>query len=186
MGFYIDIGANDPNHLSNTKYFYNNGWMGINIEPNVELYQAFMTERPRDINLNLGIGPDESMLSFYNFDENVYSTFSREEADRRVRNGHKLIGEKKVKVDRLENILSKFLPEGRNIDFMSVDTEGFDLICLRTNNWKKFRPKYVCIETIDFGNTRVNKNNEIEKFLESVSYREVFFNGINSIYKDIQ
>ena len=31
-GFYIDIGANDPNIISVTKSFYLSGWNGINIE----------------------------------------------------------------------------------------------------------------------------------------------------------
>ena len=32
-GFYIDVGANDPNIISVTKAFYLRGWYGINIEP---------------------------------------------------------------------------------------------------------------------------------------------------------
>ena len=32
-GFYIDIGAHDPDKISVTKAFYLRGWHGINIEP---------------------------------------------------------------------------------------------------------------------------------------------------------
>ena len=32
-GFYIDIGANDPDIDSVTRYFYEKGWSGIKIEP---------------------------------------------------------------------------------------------------------------------------------------------------------
>ena len=32
-GFYIDVGANHPAIDSVTKLFYENGWSGINIEP---------------------------------------------------------------------------------------------------------------------------------------------------------
>ena len=32
-GFYIDVGAYDPVDISVTKYFYDKGWHGINIEP---------------------------------------------------------------------------------------------------------------------------------------------------------
>jgi len=32
QGFYVDIGANDPDHISNSKYFYDRGWNGINVE----------------------------------------------------------------------------------------------------------------------------------------------------------
>ena len=36
-GFYIDIGAHNPNVFNNTKRFYVKGWSGINIEPNLIL-----------------------------------------------------------------------------------------------------------------------------------------------------
>ena len=54
MGCYIDIGANDPHRFNNTKRFYNRGWTGVNIEPDPKCYQKIVTNRKRDINLNLG------------------------------------------------------------------------------------------------------------------------------------
>lgn len=38
-GFYVDIGANDPEIISNTKYFYDRGWNVINIEPHPVLFE---------------------------------------------------------------------------------------------------------------------------------------------------
>ena len=38
-GFYIDVGAFDPNFISVTKAFYERGWYGINIEPIPEKYE---------------------------------------------------------------------------------------------------------------------------------------------------
>jgi peptide methionine sulfoxide reductase MsrB len=38
-GFYVDIGAADPNYDSVTKFFYEKGWSGINIEPNPQLFK---------------------------------------------------------------------------------------------------------------------------------------------------
>ena len=55
-GFYIDVGANDPNDISVTKAFYLNGWHGINIEPLPEMQQLLLKHRSRDINLNIGAG----------------------------------------------------------------------------------------------------------------------------------
>ena len=40
-GFYIDVGANDPNDISVSKYFYLDGWHGINIEPLPDMYQKY-------------------------------------------------------------------------------------------------------------------------------------------------
>lgn len=33
-GFYVDVGAWSPDNDSVTRFFYENGWHGINIEPN--------------------------------------------------------------------------------------------------------------------------------------------------------
>ena len=58
-GFYIDVGANDPNIFSVTKAFYERGWHGINIEPLPFKYKLLKQYRPRDINLQYGIGLNE-------------------------------------------------------------------------------------------------------------------------------
>ena len=48
-GFYIDVGANDPTNLSVTKFFYDRGWHGINIEPLPDKCALLAEMRPRDI-----------------------------------------------------------------------------------------------------------------------------------------
>jgi len=55
-GFYIDIGANDPNFISATKAFYEIGWHGINIEPLPFKYELLKKYRNRDINIKVGTG----------------------------------------------------------------------------------------------------------------------------------
>ena len=55
-GFYIDVGACYPVEMSVTKYFYDLGWNGINIEPMPSCYRKLQEERPKDINLNLAVG----------------------------------------------------------------------------------------------------------------------------------
>jgi FkbM family methyltransferase len=183
-GFYVDIGANDPDEMNNTKLFYLKGWRGINIDPNVDSYKKFTHARKNDVNINMGVADKYGVLSFYNFNPNVYSTFSKEEAQKRCSSGYKIIGETKVEVDSLENILEKNLPRGVNIDFMSVDTEGFDAIVLSSNNWSKFRPHFLCVEVSECTNPTLNKNKSIIDFLGTNDYKEVYFNGTNSIFID--
>ncbi len=54
-GFYIDVGASDPQVGSVTKAFYENRWRGINIAVKRLAVDCFREARPRDINLNLVI-----------------------------------------------------------------------------------------------------------------------------------
>jgi len=55
-GFYVDVGANDPDDSSVTKYFYLAGWRGINIEPIPELVEKLNTSRPEDANVGVDLG----------------------------------------------------------------------------------------------------------------------------------
>ena len=64
-GFYIDIGANDPNIISVTKNLYIRGWNGINIEPLPDKYQALVKFRNKDINLQLGVGKIKENATLY-------------------------------------------------------------------------------------------------------------------------
>ena len=64
-GFYIDVGANDPDGCSVTKAFYLRGWKGINIEPLPDKYQSLILKRKRDINLNICAGKNEGNGTFY-------------------------------------------------------------------------------------------------------------------------
>ena len=62
-GFYIDVGANDPNHISVTKAFYLRGWNGINLEPLPDKYELLLKERKRDLNLQIGVGNEKGNFS---------------------------------------------------------------------------------------------------------------------------
>src|SRR6056297_1825951 len=50
-GVYIDLGANDPYFQSNTQYFYELGWKGINIDANPDSIKRLKKIRKRDINI---------------------------------------------------------------------------------------------------------------------------------------
>src|SRR6185436_11286377 len=64
-GFYVDVGANDPDKSSVTKYFYRAGWRGINIEPIPELVEKLHKSRPEDTNKGVAISDREGVLIFY-------------------------------------------------------------------------------------------------------------------------
>ena len=173
---------------SNTKFFYERGWTGINIEPNPKRRKLFTKERRRDINLSIGIGPMTQKAIFYEFEANGLSTFSLKEAESLLKIGYKLRKKIKVKIYRLEEIMKKYVKS--NIDFISVDTEGLDLEVLKSNNWEKYRPKLLCIETIDFVDLLTSTKDDssrresISKYLLEKGYEEYFNNGLNTIYID--
>lgn len=175
-GFFVDVGANHPTHFSNTFRFHKKGWVGINVEPDPRLHMNFIDARPKDINLNVGVGPTDGNMKFYRISANTLSTFNKESADRAVKDGHQLLDVIDLPVMRLDTIFKKYNPNGL-VDFMSIDVEGFEMSVLSSNNWNKFRPNYLIIE--------INQNgNEIKEFLKSIGYFGIFDNGTNCIFRD--
>lgn len=179
-GFYVDVGAGDPNRFNNTKRFYLRGWRGINVEPNRHLYQKLVAARPKDINLNLGVAKEKGELTFYEIFPDTLSAFSKEEAAKRQTEGHHIVRETKVPVDTLANILAEHLGDS-TIDFLSVDTEGFDLIVLQSNDWQKYRPETICLESAV--GKAANVNRQAGEYLESLGYQKAYDNGLNCLYR---
>lgn len=181
-GFYIDVGANDPTRFSNTKRFYLKGWQGINIEPDPQSFEKLIRERRRDINLNVGIGEKDQRAVFYKFIPNTISTFSKRDAKTFEKQGYELVNSFEVPVLRLSSVLKKHA-KGKKVDFFSVDTEGHDLEVLKNNDWKRFRPKVICVEASEHGFFKPRRmNKDVENFLLKLGYEKVFDNITNSIY----
>lgn len=184
-GFYVDIGAHHPTRLSNTYRFYKKGWAGINIEPNPTMHNLLLRKRPRDINLNVGVSNKTGYMQFYEFRESAMSTFSKRSLKRYRSLGYILKKTHKIEVDTLSNTFTKH--NIKNVDFMSIDTEGGEMKILKSNDWKRFRPTILCIETAEHNivlNQDDNLKQKISKFLIKQGYKEYFSNGLNTIYID--
>ena len=76
-GFYIDVGAHHPMRFSNTYLFYKKKWKGIYIDALPGSMKLFNKLRPRDINLELGVGQKEEELNYYMFNETALNSFSK-------------------------------------------------------------------------------------------------------------
>ena len=177
QGFYVDIGANDPMELNNTLRFYKRGWNGINIEPLPLLFKRIQKHRPRDINLNLAVGPVDGEVDFYVIDPDTLSTLDSQTAHENLkRPGARLIEKRKIAVLRLETVFDRYL-NNHGIDFMSLDVEGYEREVLIGNNWQKYRPALIIIE-ITYG------GEQIVRMMEEHSYMLVYNNSLNGFFVD--
>lgn len=189
-GFYVDVGANHPDRLSNTKRFFLKSWSGINIDANPQAIDLFKKDRPSDININTGVGGDSkedgrSMDFFVMFPPTV-STFDEKMKNNNLSKGCEHIETIKVPVTSLSSVLSKYLPKGQLIDFMSIDIEGFDFSALKSNNWDLFRPNIICIEspTSFFDGDFKKETFLMSTYLNNVDYELVYHNGMDAFYKN--
>ena len=175
-GFYVDVGAHHPVRYSNSYRLYRLGWRGINIDSKPGTKKIFDEKRPRDINIEIGVGNSEEVLTYYMFNDSALNSFSPEVV--KIYEKHSsfyLVGTKQIKIKPLEKILDEYLPKGEEIDVLNVDVEGLDYEVLQSNNWQKYRPKIIICEISageDFDFKSV-LNSECYKFLNDKGYELV-------------
>lgn len=177
-GFYVDVGANDPNRSNTTRLFYEKGWRGINIEPNVLEYEKIVKFRPRDLNYNCGVGDVAGTMTFYRGQgrEDQISTFDAKLAESLRRDKGFHLTAVRVPVMTLTSLLAKQpIPE---ITFMSVDVEGFETRVIRGLDLSRYRPIVFCIEATKPG-TEIPDYASWETMLTRAGYLFAAFDGLN-------
>ncbi len=158
-GFYVDVGAYHPKLFSNTYLFYKKGWRGVCVEPNPTMAKIYKIARPRDVLVNCGIaggmtpplkGNGKKTMEYFEFENSAANTFSVEQAEKNQKVGRKLISKKQIKIKTLKEILDEYVPKGQKIDLLSVDVEGMDEEVLRSSDWRKYRPRVIICEDLEF------------------------------------
>ncbi len=184
-GFYIDVGAFHPVLLSNTFYFYKYlDWRGINIDPRPGSMKLFEKHRPGDINLEIGIGCGVDTLTYYFLGDNCsMNSFSKEFLEKEEAWGQ-VKKEIKIGIYSLEEVIEKYKPPGKEIDFLSVDTEGMDLDVLKSGNWNKHRPKIIVLEMFAGSINSINALPESE-FLAGKDYHPVSITYLSGSQRNV-
>ena len=179
-GFYIDVGAWDPDESSVTKYFYTRGWSGINIEPADVAFRRLTEERPRDINLQCAVGAFAGTRRIYYVDvaPGLSTLVARiaEPAFARY-GGH----ESTVDVRTLADICREYVPAGAKIDFLKIDVEGLEFDVIAGADWHAYRPRLLCIEATE-PNTDIPSWRPWDPMLTAVGYKFLRSDGVNRFY----
>ncbi len=100
--------------------------------------------------------------------------------------GHPLKETIKIPIKPLKNILEEHA-KGKEIDIMSIDTEGFDMEVLESNDWTKFRPRFLIIETLEYSRDEEGKklNDTFDSYAEKIGYKKFAETYINTIYEKL-
>ena len=181
-GFYVDVGANHPFWASNTYAFYKRGWRGINIDAAPGHMGLFRISRRRDINLEVPISNITKPMKFFIFKSSALNSFSEKLSKERMKK-NKIKKIVMLKPKTLSQVLQENLPEKQHIDLLTIDVEGHDLNVLKSNNWKKYRPKFIIIEQLCEDLNKVMKT-PICLYLKENGYELVASSGMDSIYED--
>ena len=177
-GFYIDVGANDPDLDSVSKAFYEMGWCGINIEPVTKWYQKLVEKRPNDINLEIAVSDTPGALHFFEIIDTGLSTLNKEICVPYLKEGFKF-KEITVPALTLDAICESY--DVDEIHFLKVDVEGAEPAVLRSINLKRIRPWIILVEATK-PNSQIENYENWEPLLTNQEYEFVYFDGLNRFY----
>ena len=160
-GFFIELGAHDGITQSNTaKLEYDRMWKGLLVEPTLRLYEECCRNRPNSQCVRAAC---------------VASTFKQPKVMGDFGDGGgcmssingmrchaKLSDLCAVPAVTLEHLLDQMKPS--TIDFLSLDTEGYELNVLDGLNLDRYRPHYMLIEIYN------TQHEQIVEFLTKQRY----------------
>lgn len=185
-GFYVDVGAFDGVHLSNTYSFELQGWRGICVEPHPRYYEFCQQSRPNAICVQAAtVGSDaQELVEFFTEEMGLLSGIEpgREEdvGNRYLARGLEFRGFSRVNVRAitLNRLLNEYLPANNEIDFLSIDVEGTEVDTLMGLNFERYRPRVIVVET----NTVAAKQNITRYLHKNCGYHYARNLAVNAIY----
>ncbi|MEM9346353.1 MAG: FkbM family methyltransferase [Planctomycetota bacterium] len=179
---YVDIGAHDPVHLSNTYLLYTLGSKGLLIEPDPDCVKTLRRKRRRDTVLAAGISPDAyGEAPFYRLNQPTLNTFSWQDAQDACTQGpYRIIEELRVPVVPIADAIdAKHV--GRP-NFLSIDAEGLDVAILSSYDFERHAPELICVESAEFCEDNLGPlRDEIFNLLEERGYflyASTYLNGL--------
>ena len=164
-GIYIDVGCNHPFIGNNTYKLFKKGWNGINIDLDYTFIDSFKFHRPKDDNIQIGVSDKSGEQEMYFHHER--SAINTLENSR----GKNAILKKNIKTSTLNNIIEKSNFKNKEIDYVSIDVEGFELKVLKGLNFDKYKPRVIIVEFLDLeANKWEIPYNNLDNVLKSEIY----------------
>lgn len=142
-GFFIEVGANDPQRNSLTYLLERLGWSGMLVDPLNACYQKLLKIRPQSRSFRCAcVGPDRvGTITLHAPDpSSVVATVEKNVDDFDIQYAHT----ETCDAVTLDSLVKQVKPA--RIDFLSIDTEGTELDVLMGFDLAKHRPRLILIE----------------------------------------
>jgi FkbM family methyltransferase len=179
-GFYIDVGAGDPEEISVTRLFYERGWHGINVEPQEAHFARLSALRTRDINLRIGLSDSNSQHEFFLIKDNAdLATFREDIGEMHKAAGHQ-VEKTRIRTTTLADVCHQYAAD-TDIHFLKIDVEGTEGAVLAGADFSRFRPWIIVVEAT-VPNSTVESFSDWEPLLLQHNYRFAWFDGLNRFY----
>ena len=156
---------------------YINKWRGINIDLSQFSIDLFNFLRPDDLNLRCVVSDKEQIVKvFFQKELSQLSTIEEDQAEK-VFQGK--IKNKEIKAYTLNQILDNSRYQNQEIDLLDIDVEGADYKVLLGLDFKRYKPKLICIE---IHNKNVS-DDKIFKFLVNKGYTLIWSGVFSHLFK---
>lgn len=147
-GFYVDIGAHHPSHLSNTALLYSEGWRGINIDATPGSMEPFRKLRPDDTNLELAIGPETGKRLFWCFTNPALNGLhSERQVKLHASRGNPPVRSVEIDCRTINDVFETYVGD-RHVDLLNLDVEGLDFSVLQSLDLGRWRPTLILAEIL--------------------------------------
>jgi FkbM family methyltransferase len=170
MGFFVDVGANDPRQGSQTFALEQAGWRGVLVEPQPDLAAALRADRSAQVFQVACSSPQNAGGTMVLHLAGMFSSLDGRLAVTGLRSGRAI----DVPVRTLDDILAEAQAPSP-IDFLSIDIEGHEAQALAGFSFARWRPRLILIEDHV---TNLAKH----RLLTHAGYRLIRRTGLNAWY----
>ncbi|MDX1978112.1 MAG: FkbM family methyltransferase [Pseudanabaenaceae cyanobacterium bins.68] len=179
IGFYVDVGCNQPQHWSNTYQLYKRGWRGITIDAIKSLINQHQKLRQQDVSVCAVVSDRPDPVVFTEFADNLVSSINPSHVE-----GWKSKSKVAKEYTLIPRTLTQILEDCQapaHFDLLSIDVEGHDFEVLRSLDLNRFQPRLIVIEMHDFDFTNP-QSNQVYNYLDSYGYQLVAYAVMNSYF----
>jgi FkbM family methyltransferase len=178
LGFYVDIGAQDPVADSVSLSFYQRGWRGVHVEPVAQYAQKLRAARPDEQVIEAAIGRSQKTIRLFEFPDTGLSTASEAIAQTHIAKGFSNRS-KEVACIPLSQLLDA--QGDRPIHWLKIDVEGMEQDVIESWPPSLVRPWIVIVESTK-PNSREASFTDWESKLLALGYEFAYFDGLNRFY----
>lgn len=150
-GCYVEVGCLDGIEFSNTYFFEKKGWKGVCVEAHNDFISALCKNRPNSKVVHCAVGEaNKENVTFYANRVGSLSTLDRSEEERWKKNyAQDFHGfeEQQVSMRTLTSIFDEL--ELGEINLISLDIEGYEVMALKGLDFNKYKPEIFIIEYKD-------------------------------------
>lgn len=182
-GFYVDIGAHHPFHLSNTAYLWMMGWRGMNVDASEATIASFERLRPADTNIHAAIVDAEAAraqdsIRFY-FSKSIDNCAT---CDPNLAKERGMLQSQDVRCLSLAAVMAQAAQlSGGRVDLLNIDIEGLDEKVIADIGQWPVQPEVLMIEIYGQDIHDVVRSQACQT-LEAAGYRFVERTGHTAVF----